>query len=204
MDLLRKMRARVLTNAMLTLVIGILFLAFPLKISSFAVIFVGVIILGYGISHLVRYIYEYRNNIGTKGTLILGIFVCLIGLFFITNVSGLLKFTTRVVSLILFICGVNSTEHALQLKRQNIAGSIFNLSLSIIVTVLGGILFLFPLHGVAWTLWLMGILLILNGLIEVFTLIRMGKIKEEFYETKRTFREDYDKDIIDVEAREKE
>ena len=32
----------------------------------------------------------------------------------------------------------------------------------------------------------------------------MGKIKEEFYETKRTFREDYDKDIIDVEAREKE
>lgn len=204
MDLLRKMRARVLTNAMLTLVIGILFLAFPLKISSFAVIFVGVIILGYGISHLVRYIYEYRNNIGTKGTLIWGIFVCLIGLFFITNVSGLLKFTTRVVSLILFICGVNSTEHALQLKRQNIAGSIFNLSLSIIVTVLGGILFLFPLHGVAWTLRLIGILLILNGLIEVFTLIRMGKIKEEFYETKRTFRGDYDKDIIDVEAREKE
>ena len=49
-----------------------------------------------------------------------------------------------------------------------------------------------------------GAVLVMNGVLELFTLIRMGNIEQEIYETRKTFRGDYDKDIIDVEAKEKE
>ena len=141
---------------------------------------------------------------GGKGNLIWGIIVCLIGIFFITNVGGLLQFTTRIISFIILIFGMNSLDHSVQLRRGNVSGSLFNLSISIAIVVAGVALFLFPLRGVSLTMRIFGAVLVMNGVLELFTLIRMGNIEQEIYETRKTFRGDYDKDIIDVEAKEKE
>ena len=84
------------------------------------------------------------------------------------------------------------------------SGSLFNLSISIAIVVAGVALFLFPLRGVSLTMRIFGAVLVMNGVLELFTLIRMGNIEQEIYETRKTFRGDYDKDIIDVEAKEKE
>lgn len=204
MDLIKKLRSKVLTSALLTLILGILFLLFPVKISGMAVTVVGIIILVYGILDVLQYVRASRENMGGKGSLIWGIIVCLIGLFFITNVGGLLQFTTRIISFIILIFGLNSLDHSIQLRRGNVSGSLFNLIISIAIVLAGVALFLFPLRGVSLTMRIFGAVLVMNGALELFTLIRMGNIEQEIYETRKTFRGDYDKDIIDVEAKEKE
>lgn len=204
MDLIKKLRSKVLTSALMTLILGILFLLFPVKISGMAVTVVGIIILVYGILDVLQYVRASRENMGGKGNLIWGIIVCLIGIFFITNVGGLLQFTTRIISFIILIFGLNSLDHSVQLRRENVSGSLFNLSISIAIVVAGVALFLFPLRGVSLTMRIFGAVLVMNGVLELFTLIRMGNIEQEIYETRKTFRGDYDKDIIDVEAKEKE
>ena len=110
MDLIKKLRSKVLTSALMTLILGILFLLFPVKISGMAVTVVGIIILVYGILDVLQYVRASRENMGGKGNLIWGIIVCLIGIFFITNVGGLLQFTTRIISFIILIFGMKWTE----------------------------------------------------------------------------------------------
>ncbi|MCD8019893.1 MAG: DUF308 domain-containing protein [Clostridiales bacterium] len=191
MELVKKFFANMLVNAILTLVIGIVFVAYPARSGVMIVRIAGIVILIAGIVDLVRYFFVERAEEVFGGGLLSGIIEMILGIFAITHIGTLVSLLSYVIGFVIIISGVSSLSGALQLRRTEVSAWVLNIVLSLIVIFAGIVMLFFPFAAVSTAIMVAGAILIGDAISKLFTAYRM---QVAWKELKRTV-EDIDKEI---------
>lgn len=197
MEIFKRLRYRAILNAVLTIVIGLMFIINPYGVTSSIAVVAGIIILCNGIFDIAGYISTSGYGYLMRGGLLSGILKCILGIFIFTHTDAMVALFSYIFSFFIILNGINCLESAMQLKRAGIGGWGVNAALSILVIAAGtGVLF-FPIGAASTAAVGIGVILVADGVNELFTVYRMKKIGKEFYRSFRDMKDEIDGNIID-------
>lgn len=201
MKLLKKIKSMVCISAVITLVLGIVFLFRPIGALSTIARIVGTIVIISGLLDVIHSLTEKQNRELNIGTVVVGVVKCVFGVFIIMDAAQILSLFSTIFSILIIIFGVNGITHALQLKYGNISGWQGNLIVFAIVLAAGILLLFDPFGTISITARVMGVVLIVNAVNELITLYRLRKMQEQFSRTIRDVKDELDGNIIDVDEK---
>lgn len=88
-------------------------------------------------------------------------------------------------------------ENASQLRWAGVNGWMLNMILAVVITAAGVIMLFKPISAASSAAIFVGIILIVNGITELFTIYQLKKIGKEFYRTVKDMKDEIDGNIID-------
>lgn len=198
MEIIKKIRLNRMINAVITIIIGILFCVNPYGASNTIAVVSGIMILCSGVFDIVRYIMTGRYTYFLRGSLFTGVLKCILGLFILTHTSAMVALFTYIFSIFIIVNGVTCIEYAGQLARAGVTGWIVNMFLAVLITGAGIIMLFHPIGTAVTAAVFLGAVLIADGATEIFTIYRMKKIGKEFYRTLKDMKDEIDGNIIDM------
>lgn len=198
MELFKKIRVNMTVNAVLTIVIGILFVLNPGGTGSTIALIAGIAILLSGISDIIRYISDREYGFLVSGSLFGGVIKCVLGLFAVTHTGTIITLLTYILSVFVIIGGVNCLESSMQLKKAHVSAWGINMALSAVILAAGIFMLFFPFDAASTAIIIVGVILIADGLNELFTSWRLKKIGKEFGKTIKEIKDEIDGNIIDM------
>ena len=190
MKTLKKIKLDMWINAIMTVLIGVLFIIKPHDSLKVIAIIAGILILCSGIFDLVCDSKLRRNTYFTYGTLFEGILKCILGIFIITHGGITIVFFSYVFSIVIIINGVICMETAVCMKDIFHVRCTSYVILSCIIILVGISMMFFSPDTVSAAALMAGIIFILNGIIDIFILYRLSKIGKKYaLEMKNVFDE---------------
>ena len=162
-------------TSLLTVVAGVLITIFYSMAISIICTLIGCIAALFGIMNIIKY---FRAPIDSKLNLFTGLVFGALGISVIINPDSLSNFVAVVFGIIILYQGIVNFQSALVIKRSGY--SLWYLSLIFaLVTILAGIL-LIVLKGVIgqWIATVIGVTLIIEGLLNTWTAIKVKKANE--------------------------
>ncbi len=198
MKILKKLKSTVCISAVITLVLGIVFLLRPIGALSTIARIVGTIVIISGLLDMFHSVTEKQNREFNIGSMVVGVVKCVFGVFIIVDAAQILSLFSIIFSILIIIFGVNGVTHALQLKYGNIPGWQGNLVVFLVVLAAGIVLLFDPFGTISITARVMGAVLIVNAVNEMVTLYRLRKMQEQFVRAMQGTREE---NIIDVDVK---
>ncbi len=199
MEKLKHMKTFMVINAIVMILIGILILIDPGGSTLVLALSAGIGILISGILQICHYFSVRKYALFSSGFLVSGIIECLLGVFMFTHPTVMMLSLSICISIFLFFGGVNCLETAFQMKHLGLRGWVVNLILAVIILLGGGILLFFPFATLAYTVIYAGVLLILNGIVELINCWRLRKVEARFYEHAKDIRDLLSRDFIDID-----
>ena len=197
MEFIKKWRASAVVNALLTILIGLLFVINPYGASSTIAVVAGVIIFCNGILDIIRYVKTDGYAYFVRGSLFTGVMKCVLGIFIFSHTDTMLALFSYIFSIFIIINGVTFMENASQLRWAGVNGWMLNMILAVVITVAGVIMLFKPISAASSAAIFVGIILIVNGITELFTIYQLKKIGKEFYRTVKDMKDEIDGNIID-------
>lgn len=201
MKLLKKLKSTVCISAVITLLLGIVFLFRPIGALSTIARIVGTIVIISGLLDVIHSLTEKQNRELNIGTVVVGVVKCVFGVFIIMDAAQILSLFSTIFSILIIIFGVNGITHALQLKYGNIPGWQGNLVVFAIVLAAGIVLLFDPFGTISITARVMGIVLIVNAVNELVTLYRLRKMQDQLSRAMRDVKDELDGNIIDIDGK---
>ncbi|MCD7842512.1 MAG: DUF308 domain-containing protein [Lachnospiraceae bacterium] len=198
MELFKKIRVNLTVNAVLTILIGVLFVLNPTGTGGTIALIAGIAILISGITDIIRYVSDREYGFLMSGSLFGGVLKCILGLFAVTHTGTIITLLSYILSVFVIIGGVNCLENATQLKRAEVSGWAVNMALSVAILIAGIFMLFFPFDAASTAITIVGIILIADGLNELFTAHRMRKINGDFKKVMKDIRDEFDDNIIDM------
>ncbi|MCD8013261.1 MAG: DUF308 domain-containing protein [Lachnospiraceae bacterium] len=198
MELFKKIRVNLTVNAILTIFVGILFILNPAGTGETIALIAGIAILVSGIGDIIRYISDREYGLFMSGSLFGGVIKCVLGLFAVTHTGTIITLLSYILSVFVIIGGVNCLENSTQLKKANVSGWAVNMALSVIILAAGIFMLFFPFDTASTAITIVGIILVADGLNELFTSYRMRKIGRDFKKAVKDIRDEIDGNIIDM------
>ena len=201
MKVLKKLKSTVCISAIITLVLGIVFLFRPMGALSTIARVVGTIVIVSGLLDAYHAITEKQNRELNIGSVVVGVVKCVFGVFIILDAAQILSLFSTIFSILIIIFGVNVITHSLQLKYGNIPGWQGNLVVFVVVLAAGIVLLFDPFGTISITARIMGAVLIVNAVNELVTLYRLRKMQEQFTSAMRDVQNELDGNIIDIDPK---
>lgn len=201
MKVLKKLKSSVCISAVITLVLGIVFLFRPISALSTIARLVGTIVIISGLLDMYHSVTDKQNRELNVGSMVVGVVKCVFGVFIIVDAAQILSLFSVIFSILIIIFGVNGLTHALQLKNGNIPGWQGNLVVFMVVLAAGIVLLFDPFGTISITARVMGTVLIVNAVNELVTLHRLKKMQEQFVRTMQSVKDEMDGNIIDVDVK---
>ncbi|MCD8104854.1 MAG: DUF308 domain-containing protein [Lachnospiraceae bacterium] len=198
MELFKKIRMNLVVNALLTVLVGILFVLNPAGTGGTIALIAGIAILISGIGDIIRYISDRDYGFLVSGSLFGGVIKCILGLFAITHTGTIITLLSYILSVFVIIGGVNCLENSMQLKHALVSGWVVNMVLSAAILAAGIFMLFFPFDAASTAIIIVGIILIADGLNELFTAYRMRRIGKDFVRSMKDIRDEFNGDIIDM------
>lgn len=162
------------------IIIGLLFAIFPSVATTVFCYLIGAMLLAGGIFKIVEY---FKNkNIEVFGSLglVIGTLLSVVGIVFIVNPTILIELIITVIAVIIIADGVLKIQYAVNLARVNARGWWVFLALGIALSVVGIIAMLSPLEVSNAIMMAAGIVLIIDGVIDIVTVIYASKALKNF------------------------
>lgn len=201
MKLLKKLKSTVCISAVITLLLGIVFLFRPIGALSTIARIVGTIVIISGLLDVIHSLTEKQNRELNIGTVVVGVVKCVFGVFIIMDAAQILSLFSTIFSILIIIFGVNGITHALQLKYGNIPGWQVNLVVFVVVLAAGIMLLFDPFGTISITARVMGVVLIVNAVNELVTLYRLRKMQAQLSRAMRGVKDELDGNIIDIDGK---
>ncbi|MCD8346360.1 MAG: DUF308 domain-containing protein [Lachnospiraceae bacterium] len=198
MELFKKIRVNMTVNAILTMLVGILFILNPAGTGETIALIAGIAILISGIVDIIRYVSDREYGFLISGSLFGGVIKCVLGLFAVTHTGTIITLLTYILSVFVIIGGVNCLESSRQLKRAGVSAWGINMVLSAVILAAGIFMLFFPFDAASTAIIVVGVILIADGLNELFTSWRLKKINREFGRTIKEIKDEIDGNIIDM------
>ncbi|MCC8104085.1 MAG: DUF308 domain-containing protein [Clostridiales bacterium] len=133
-----------------------------------------------------------------SGSLFGGVIKCVLGLFAVTHTGTIITLLTYILSVFVIIGGVNCLESSMQLKKAHVSAWGINMALSAVILAAGIFMLFFPFDAASTAIIIVGVILIADGLNELFTSWRLKKIGKEFGKTIKEIKDEIDGNIIDM------
>ncbi len=176
MNLLSKMKANMTLNAILTILVGILFIANPGGSGKLIVTAAGAIILCAGIIDIIRFIGAKNRDMSTSGILLTGIVKLILGILILTHTGGMLTLLIYLFGLYVLFGGFQSMGGAFRLKKVGVSGWAAHFVLSLIIIIAAIFMLAYPFGVVETAIMISGIILMVDGITELLTGVRMKKL----------------------------
>lgn len=195
-QIFRDVRNNFLLTAIVSILIGIVLVLFPVKLTFMICRLAGILLLLCGIVNIVRYVTSKGETFFFRYDLVTGVLLCLAALFVLTQSDLIISFIPTIAGIILLINGLINLQKAFNLKKAGLERWGIDLAFAAATILLGLLIWLRPFDAVATTNIFIGICLILNGVSNLCTMFGIGRIKRRL---EMHFPDD---DIIDVDESE--
>ena len=162
------------------IILGLILIFFPLMATDIICYAIGGLLIVGGICKIVEYFREPPAYAFGSFGLMLGTLLSVVGLVFIINPGVLAKIVTTIIAVILIADGVLKIQHAVNLSRIKAARWWIVLTVGIVISVIGIIAMFNPFGTVALFMRIIGIVLVINGVFDLFTLFYVTKSVRTF------------------------
>lgn len=176
MNIFEKMKTNLILNALLTILIGILFIANPGRSGILIAAIAGAVILISGIIDVIRFLGTKNRDMSASGVLVLGIAKLILGVIILTHTGAMLTLLIYLFGLFVLFGGIHSLSGALRLKKSDISGWPAHLTLAVLIIAAAVFMLFFPFAVVETAITISGVILIVDGVTELLTGIRMKRL----------------------------
>ena len=180
--MLKKIKVYSILTIIASLITGVLFIIFPVNATRFAAYLIAVTMLVLGIYDLylyykeIGYTFYYRNN------LFAAILKLLIGIAMLLNIDLAISLFGVMFAIFVISSSANTFEESIIIKRAGLDGWLVTLLLSIATMICGISMMLVPFETANTLAIYAGIVLIVNAINGIITLVKVAKIKKEFFD----------------------
>ena len=177
MKILKKIKIDMWINAIMTLIIGILFIARPQGAMEVTAIVAGAVIFANGLIDLIYYM-NIWSELYVRGVLFEGILKCILGIFIITH-SGITSILfSYIFSIYIIISGIICLETAVYMHKAFGFNAGIYVVLSCVVVIAGIIMMFFSPDTVKSAALMAGVIFVISGVIDSIMLYRIHKISK--------------------------
>ena len=176
-QIFRDVRNNFLLTAIVSILIGLVLVLFPVKTTFLICNVAGVLLILCGIVNIFRYVTAKGEPFLFRYDLVIGVILCLAGLFVITQSALIISFIPTIIGIVLLINGIVNLKKAIHLKNAGLKRWWIDLAFAGLIALLGLLIWLRPFDAVATTNIFIGICLILNGISNLCTMFGIGRVK---------------------------
>ncbi|WP_294409428.1 DUF308 domain-containing protein [uncultured Ruminococcus sp.] len=181
-------------------VLGIALIINPMFFTNAIGYVVGGLLTAYGVVALIRYFVKSKENPLYATGLVLGIILCIAGIFIIIRPTFVPKIIAIIFGLYMLISGICSLQDALNIRRAGF-DSWKNSGIPAIITiVVGAVLVLDPILLTDAAMIILGVALLISGLTNIVSCFSAGRgiRKLDEYKKHNNNKKDDRPDIIDI------
>ncbi len=172
----RTTRIVMIISAILTIILGILFLMNPFSAGETTAILLGVFLLVYGVMGIAHYFMIQGHQTGKSASLVAGVLMLLLGIFSFLNTGVMMDIIAFIVSIFMLIMGVICCDYSFQMRKSGVGSWVIYLILAIIIMIGAILMMINPFDAIETTFLFIGMLLLMDGIFELFTAIGVGRI----------------------------
>lgn len=162
--------------------VGILLFVDPEAFTTAVIITFGIVMLILGVTNLVRYLREKKNEINNVPALITAVVSLALGVFcafFSGVIISLIAAVAVIYGIILIVSGVYKLQSYFELKKADLPVSKANAVSGIIAVILGIVIAVYPKDAVFSVWMLTGIMMLAEAVIDIIAVILAAKIKND-------------------------
>ena len=180
MNYLKEVKKDALLTDLIYMIIGLLFILIPAFISNFICYLIGLLVIILGIKPIHKYLNLIEKTRLSKMIFIVGILMIILGLFIIVNPNLLASILPITIGLYLIIISFAKLSDSIEYKKNNY-DKWYNFLISSILTLIIGLVILFnPFKTVTLAIRIVGFVLLIDGLFDIYNLYSYGKRFKEF------------------------
>ncbi len=166
MNSTKTFKVSMILSAVLTLILGILFIWNPLSAGEGMAMLIGADLLVVGVIDVVQWGIAKFSDDGPSRGLFTGILKVVMGFFVMTHLGIAMDMISFLISMFILASGITGIEFSVKMHKDGTSGWVLNLVLSIIVVFGGALMLLEPFEALATTLMFIGIMLIIDAVYE--------------------------------------
>ena len=174
--MVKKLKTTLTATSVCYLIVGIFMLLFPVVVSDFICYLVGFMFLFFGIAGIVMYAKTEVKTPYTSSTLVLAIILGAFGIYIFLDPKAFASFIPLVVGIFLLADSVSKLSMAFDLKKQEYSNWWQMLITSFVILILALILVFNPFEVITVTIRIIGAILIIDALSNIFTIYSYSKI----------------------------
>ncbi len=171
------LRFDMIFNAVITIILGILFIINPLGASESTAILLSAFLIVAGLADIIQFIYNHVEKIPGGASLIGGLVKIVLSLFAVSHLEIVIELFSLIVSVFVIICGVSCVESSLNMRRAD-APWVLSLVLAIILVICGVLLLFEPFEAAGMTFIMLGIALLYAGVTMIYMAFQIRKVKK--------------------------
>ncbi len=179
MEILKKLKNTMVFMAIIYLLLGVIMFLFPDTISDFICYFVGILFLFLGISGIVTYIKADIKGAMFTSILVVSILSATLGVYIVINPKLFASFIPLVMGIFLIVDAISKLSAALDLKKFNYGDWWQMLIVSLVILTCGFILLFNPFEALTVGIRLIGILLVVDSISNVFAIYSYSKASKD-------------------------
>ncbi len=172
-----KIRNTLIATSVLYLIFGIIMLFFPTMVITSVCYLVGIVFLFVGISGLVMYVKTEIKTVFTSFTLVMSIIFGAFGIYVLLNPETFASFLPLVMGIFLLVDSISKLSMAFDLKKFNYNNWWQMLIVAFILLGCGLLLVFNPFEALTVSVQIIGALLIVDAISNIFTIYSYSKIK---------------------------
>ncbi|RHM60486.1 hypothetical protein DWZ53_07095 [Coprobacillus sp. AF33-1AC] len=180
MKTLNKIKMSFAMNAILALIIGLLFIVNPHDSFTIITMICGIYIVVKGMIDLVYYYHSWLEPFFLTSTLLNGIIKCVIGIFILTHISAMTILFSYMLSLFIIIDGIYCLEAYVFMRSFTQETFKIDYLLSWIVIICGIVLFFMAPDTIMSVSYVIGGLLVIYGVMNLIIVGRLSHIVRKY------------------------
>ena len=180
--MLKKIKTYSILTIIASLIIGVLFIVYPVDATRFAAYFMGVAMIAFGCYDLYLYFKQIGYSLFYRSNLFSAIFKLLIGACILLNIDAAVTMFGILFAVYVIASSVNTFEESIILKRAGISGWLVTLILSVVIMFCGLGMMVVPFETASGVAIYAGVVLIANAITGIVALVKIARVKKEFFD----------------------
>lgn len=178
----------IIASSILTLVVGVMLAIYPGNTLSLIGKVIGVALMIIGVSQVVIFFKNEKEDRVANTSFALGIILFAIGLYVFINDKSLTNVFTTIIGLLICIKSIYKIQLAISLKNYSSTWK-YNLVSGLIVLSMGLIIIFYPIETASTILRVIGVILIVSSVYEIIESLVVIKKIDDFKDLPFTFKE---------------
>lgn len=172
----KRLKCTLTATSIVYLIIGIIMLLFPAAVSDFICYLVALVFLFFGIAGIVMYTKAELKTPYTSSTLLLAIVLGAFGVYIFLNPKTFASFIPLMIGLFLVADSISKLSFSFDLKKYGYENWWHIIIVSFIILTSGLIIVFNPFEAVTASIMVIGSILIVDAISNIFTIYSYSKI----------------------------
>ena len=177
--LLRQRRTSSVIIALIAMVLGVILILFKSRAVSLIVMVSGIALIALGAYYIIIYFARRSNIAMLQMDLLLGIILLLLGLWMTAKPDAVISLMQYVAGAIILVHGIVDLQASVNIRRGGFAKWWVSLIFALVTMLLGALIILDPFSALDALLILIGVVLIFDGLSDLYIIFRISSVFRE-------------------------